>query len=97
MEDIVRSMFFSKPKVYKSDGESAAISLASKYSPQELLLNAEVYAERELANFGIFKSSSIQKKQICQLAIRFHEHKISYSNNKDMIPGLRDQILKDLL
>tara|TARA_B100000780_G_scaffold44383_1_gene27581 strand:+ start:824 stop:1117 length:294 start_codon:yes stop_codon:yes gene_type:complete len=97
MEDIVRSMFFSKPKVYKSDGESAAISLASKYSPQELLLNAEVYVERELANFGIFKSSNSQKKQICQLAIRFHEHKISYSNNKDMIPSLRDQILTDLL
>ncbi len=89
-------MFF-KPKIDKYAGEAAALSLASKYTPQELLINAEAHAEQELQSFGVFKSSSKQKKQICQLAVRFHQHQISYSNNKDMIPNLRDKILTDFL
>ncbi len=65
---------------------------------QEFLANAEAYVEESLQNHGIVvKSSSSQKKQICQLAIRFHQHDISHSNNTKMIPELRDQILTDLL
>ena len=92
-------MFF-KPKVYKSDGETVALLLKAKIKSvglQGFLANAEVYVEDGLQSVGIFKSSSSQKKQICQLAVRFHEHDISYSNNKEMIPQLRDQILTDLL
>ena len=92
-------MFF-KPKVYKSDEETVALLLKAKIKSvglQGFLANAEVYVEDGLQSVGIFKSSSSQKKQICQLAVRFHEHDISYSNNKEMIPQLRDQILTDLL
>ena len=92
-------MFF-KPKVYKADGETVALLLKAKIKSvglQGFLANAEVYVEDGLQSVGIFKSSSSQKKQICQLAVRFHEHDISYSNNKEMIPQLRDQILTDLL
>tara|TARA_B100001093_G_scaffold158275_1_gene150791 strand:+ start:275 stop:553 length:279 start_codon:yes stop_codon:yes gene_type:complete len=92
-------MFF-KPKVYKHEGETVALKLSSKISSlgvQSFLANAESYVEEGLQSIGTFKSTSSQKKQICQLAIRFHEHDISYSNNKEMIPNLRDQILTDLL
>lgn len=92
-------MFF-KPKVYKHEGETVALMLSSKISSlgvQSFLANAESYVEEGLQRIGTFKSTSSQKKQICQLAIRFHEHDISYSNNKEMIPNLRDQILTDLL
>ena len=92
-------MFF-KPKVYKHEGETVALMLSSKISSlgvQSFLANAESYVEEGLQSIGTFKSTSSQKKQICQLAIRFHEHDISYSNNKEMIPNLRDQILTDLL
>ena len=92
-------MFF-KPKVYKHDGEAVALLLKEKIKSvgyQGFLANAEVYVEEGLERIGIFKSTSSQKKQICQLAIRFHEHDISYSNNKEMIPKLRDKILTDLL
>ena len=92
-------MFF-KPKVYKDEGEQAALILKEKIEsvgPQEFLANAEVYVEEGLQQIGIFKSSSSQKRQIGQLAIRFHQLEISYSNNKEMIPQLRDQILTDLL
>ena len=76
-------MFF-KPKVYKHDGETVALLLKEKIEsvgPQGFLANAEKYVEEGLQRIGIFKSSSNQKKQICQLAIRFHQHDISYSNN----------------
>lgn len=92
-------MFF-KPKVYKHEGETVALMLSSKISSlgvQSFLANAESYVEEGLQSIGTYKSTSSQKKQICQLAIRFHEHDISYSNNKEMIPNLRDQILTDLL
>ena len=92
-------MFF-KPKVYKYEGETVALMLSSKISSlgvQNFLANAESYVEERLQSMGTFKSTSRQKKQICQLAIKFHEHDISYSNNKEMIPNLRDQILTDLL
>ena len=92
-------MFF-KPKVYKYEGETVALILKEKIESvglQEFMANAEVYVEEGLQSIGTFKSSSSQKKQICQLAIRFHQHDISYSNNKEMIPQLRDQILTDLL
>jgi len=92
-------MFF-KPKVYKHEGETVALILTAKIKSvglQGFLANAESYVEEGLQSMGTFKSSSSQKKQICQLAIKFHEHDISYSNNKEMIPQLRDQILTDLL
>tara|TARA_Y100000994_G_scaffold131754_1_gene107972 strand:+ start:641 stop:919 length:279 start_codon:yes stop_codon:yes gene_type:complete len=92
-------MFF-KPKVYKFEGETVALVLKAKIKSvglREFVANADAYVEEELKNMGRFKSSSSQKKQICQLAIRFHQHDISYSNNSEMIPQLRDQILTDLL
>ena len=92
-------MFF-KPKVYKHEGESVALLLQTKIKSiglQGFVANADTYVEDGLQSVGIFKSSNTQKKQICQLAVRFHEHDISYSNNKEMIPQLRDQILTDLL
>ena len=92
-------MFF-KPKVYKYEGETVALSLKAKIKSiglQEFIANADTYIEEELRSIGTFKSTSSQKKQICQLAIKFYEHDISYSNNREMIPQLRDQILTDLL
>ena len=92
-------MFF-KPKVYKYEGETVALYLVAKIKSvglQGFLANAEVYVEDELSSIGTFKSSSSQKKQICQLAVRFHEHDVLDSNNKHMIPQLRDQILTDFL
>ena len=93
-------MFFSKPKVYKYEGEAAALILVDKIKSEGLqifLANAEVYVEDALQRHGIYKSSSSQKKQICQLAVRFNEQEITRSDNTDKIPSLRDQILTDLL
>lgn len=92
-------MFF-KSKVYKHEGETVALLLQTKIKSiglQEFVANADTYVAEGLQRIGILKSSSSQKKQICQLAIRFHEHDISNSNNREMIPQLRDQILTDLL
>ena len=90
-------MFFT-PKIYKHEGEIVATQIVEKIEIlglQGFLTNAETIVEEALQSFGILKSSSKQKRQICQLAVRLHEHSISYSKNSDMIPQYRDQILKD--
>ena len=90
-------MFFT-PKIYKFEGEIVALQIVEKIKTlgyQGFLANAETIVGEGLQSFGISKSSSKQKKQICQLAVRFHEHGISRSDNSHMVPQLRDQILKD--
>tara|TARA_B100000780_G_scaffold263700_1_gene217783 strand:- start:528 stop:809 length:282 start_codon:yes stop_codon:yes gene_type:complete len=93
-------MFFSKPKIYKGEGEAAALILVDKIKSegiQNFLGNAEHYVEDALQRHGIFKSSTNQRKQICQLAIKFNEYQITRSENTEKIPSLREQILIDLL
>ncbi|MDC0073097.1 hypothetical protein OAK06_07970 [Gammaproteobacteria bacterium] len=92
-------MFF-KPKLYKSEGETAAIILAGEIKNLAVLPfleSAEAYTKDALSSCGVLKASNSQYKQIAQLAVKFHELDVSYSNNKEKIPGLRDQILIDFL
>ena len=94
-------MFFNKPKIYKSDGEMAAININAMRKEKGIdtvsfLNQAEYLVVDTLQRMGIFeKLSNNQYKQICQLSIRFFEGNIDYDNNRERISVLRDEILKD--
>ena len=92
-------MFFSKPKIYKFEGQAVAYLCASKIKEiglETFITNAEFYVKDSFQRHGIYKFSNKQGKQLAQLAIRYHEKGITRKTPiEGQVAFLRDSILKD--